>query len=178
MNLLFAAVFVFLCHAVGADVKYGFWQIEPFSNSINRVSRIVGGDEVVRHTHPYQAGLLMRYASSTGLCGGSLINRRTVLSAAHCPEGSLSTQVILGAHSITTVEATQIRQTVEPSEYRIHPNYNIPVRLANDVAILILPLAVDYNEFIQAIALPSGDLANSLFVNEIATIRYVIQYIL
>lgn len=52
-----------------------------------RTGRIVGGDVVVPHTHPYQAGLLMRInILFTGLCGGSLISTRAVLTAAHCPE--------------------------------------------------------------------------------------------
>jgi len=67
----------------------GFWdgrEIRPavYPGDQSRTGRIVGGQIVTPHAHPYQAGLLMRInILATGLCGGSLLSNRAVLTAAH-----------------------------------------------------------------------------------------------
>jgi chymotrypsin len=133
----------------------GFWDgrnlkkmMEPLAPT--RGGRIVGGQVVVPHTHPYQAGLLILYRGSTYSCGGVLISTTRVLTAAHCIVGSTSTQVILGAHQITTVESTQQRRTVLPGNYRNHPQYN-ENSLINDISVMILPTAVTITNQVRTI---------------------------
>lgn len=150
----------------------GFWdgrEIRPqvFPGDMTRTGRIVGGDIVTPHAHPYQAGLLMTFGGGTGLCGGSIIDTRTVLTAAHCPIGSSQTQVILGAHQINVVEGNQHRIMVPSSGYRLHASYN-PSNLNNDIAILILPTAARHDQFIQHSALaPAG---SGTFAGIVATV--------
>jgi len=122
----------------------------------SRHSRIVGGGVVTPGAHPYQAGLLMAFGGGTGLCGGSFISGNRALTAAHCPIGSSSTQVILGAHAINTVEPVQVRRTVGTGGYRLHASYN-PSNLNNDIAILILGApAIGTTARIQISALAPG----------------------
>jgi secreted trypsin-like serine protease len=161
MKLLVAAIFAVLAvsaYAENSDMEWkeidwskvvpvtdmpGFWdgrEIRPafYPEDATRTGRIVGGVVVTPGAHPYQAGLLMNFAGGTGLCGGSLINANRVLTAAHCPIGSGSTQVILGAHFINTAtEPSQQRRTVASAQYRLHASYN-PSNLNNDIAILII----------------------------------------
>ena len=149
----------------------GFWdgrEIRPafYPNDQTRSGRIVGGAIVTPGAHPYQAGLLMAFSGGTGLCGGSLISTTRVLTAAHCPIGSSSTQVILGAHTLTANEATQQRRTVPSANYRNHPSYN-PGNLNNDISVLILPTAVGFTARIQPSALASG---TATFAGELATV--------
>ena len=49
--------------------------------------RIVGGFEAERHQFPYQVGLVLHLANGNGWCGGSLISRNYVMTAAHCIDG-------------------------------------------------------------------------------------------
>jgi secreted trypsin-like serine protease len=105
---------------------------------------------------------------STGLCGGSIITNRAVLTSAFCLEGTLSTQVILGAHQITINEANQQRQTVQPAAYRFHHSYNRQT-LANNVAILILPVAATLNTFVAVSPLPALGITNN-YAGQLATV--------
>lgn len=142
---------------------------EELLRKFDRGQRIVGGEVVVPNAHPYQAGLLIQFLSQTGLCGGCLITNKHVLTAAHCLDGSLSVQTILGAHNILTVEPTQVRVTVGRDNYIVHEGYNAQL-LYNDIAILVLPRIITFNEFIQPIQLPYNDMMYENFTGEIATV--------
>ena len=138
----------------------GFWDGRDFGPAYypgaTRGSRIVGGNIVTPHSHPYQAGLLINFGGGTGLCGGSLVSQRAVLTAAHCSVGSSSTLVILGAHVLSANEGTQHRQTVNSWDYRIHHSYN-DQNLQNDVSILLLPGNAPLNNAIRVIELAGGN---------------------
>lgn len=121
------------------------------------------------HSIPFQAGLLMTLGSRTGLCGGSVLSSTWILTAAHCPINSDRTQVILGAHQITSVEENQQRFEVLPENYRIHEEYN-PSNLNNDLALLLLPReAIINNDFVAVSNLPTLGRSDS-FVGDLATI--------
>ncbi|KAJ8910302.1 hypothetical protein NQ315_003780 [Exocentrus adspersus] len=45
------------------------------------IPRIIGGNEATPHQYPFQVGLLL---NNNAFCGGSLISKNFVLTAAHC----------------------------------------------------------------------------------------------
>lgn len=49
--------------------------------------RIVGGGEAARHQFPYQVGLVLHFDTGNGWCGGSLVSKNYIMSAAHCIDG-------------------------------------------------------------------------------------------
>ena len=59
------------------------WEIEPRISSPAKPQKIIGGGPTDPHEYPYQV-LLTYYGSF--FCGGSLITRQHVLTAAHCTE--------------------------------------------------------------------------------------------
>merc|ERR1711955_67637 len=54
----------------------------------NRATRIVGGQTTEVNEYPWQVALVGRGSSSV-FCGGSLINDRWVLTAAHCTQSGV-----------------------------------------------------------------------------------------
>ncbi|KAJ8867689.1 hypothetical protein PR048_031492 [Dryococelus australis] len=49
-----------------------------------RDERIVGGQEALEHSFPYQAALFLPVKGGKSFCGGSVIADRWFLTAAHC----------------------------------------------------------------------------------------------
>lgn len=64
----------------------GFWDdksaFHKFVSPVNSDRRIVGGEIATPNSHPYQVGLLMTiFGPLTSLCGASIINQLTILTA-------------------------------------------------------------------------------------------------
>jgi secreted trypsin-like serine protease len=181
MKLIVAAVFAVLAISAHAEISTepmanweidyenvlpvtdmpGFWdgrEIRPafYPGDATRQGRIVGGVISTPNQWPFQVGLFMQFGGGTGLCGGSRLSTRAVLTAAHCPIGSSSTQLVFGAHQITVVEPTQVRHTAPSGNYRLHAGYN-PSNLNNDIAIIITTAVIGGTAQIANIALaPAG----------------------
>ncbi|XP_006876794.1 PREDICTED: transmembrane protease serine 9-like [Chrysochloris asiatica] len=76
------------------------------SGTLRGDSRIVGGHEVAPHSRPFMASLQL---NKTHICGAVLVQRRWVLTAAHCEVTSANLsafRVVLGAHALQTPEPT------------------------------------------------------------------------
>ncbi|EFA01275.1 serine protease P38 precursor [Tribolium castaneum] len=120
---------------------------------------IIGGDEVVPHSVPYQVGLKI---NGNAFCGGALISPNYVLTAAHCGKVIRSVDVILGAHNISNPsEDTQV--TIAGSKIINHENYNSG-NYRNDICLIQLSQPAPINDNIQVAKLPpSSDLDKSYF---------------
>ena len=101
--------------------------------SSNNNLRIVGGQE----TKPFARGYQISLQDSSGnhFCGGSIISKDTVLTAAHCVEGedpnAPKIQIKAGVHDLTKSQG----QTVAVA--KIYANAEYP-GLSKDVAVLKL----------------------------------------
>ncbi|OBS81067.1 hypothetical protein A6R68_20702 [Neotoma lepida] len=106
-------------------------------------TRVVGGAEAQRNSWPSQISL--QY-SSGGLwyhtCGGTLIRRNWVMTAAHCVDRPLTFRVAVGDHNLSQNDGTE--QYVSVQKVVVHPNWN-----QNDVAA-----GVTLNNYIQLGVLP------------------------
>jgi hypothetical protein len=153
MKLLIAvAIFGFIAISIHAEE----WADIDWSKVEGkfRSGRIVGGQEVVPVSHPYQACLLTLRATTT-VCGGSLISQNRILTAATCIRDSISVEVILGAHQYTANEPTQQRRTVLPAQYRIHPRH-MGITFFN-VAVLIFLQPITFTSQVGLIPLAPAD---------------------
>lgn len=122
----------------------------------NRFGRIMGGQDAVPHSYPWMVSLAKKSLENAHICGGVLISRRHVLSAAHCMEdfdGAKDMSVIAGTHY-----TNDKRNPASVIAMTVHPRYD-PETFANDIAIvtLLAPLP-DNDARIGTICLPPDDL--------------------
>ena len=121
----------------------------------NRVTRIVGGQETEVNEYPWQVGLA-NTGSNWPWCGGTVINKQWVMTAAHCTSGKSpsSIQVLLRKHNLHS-DSNQIRADVV--QIVNHPSYNSGTQLSHDFSLLKLSSPLDFTDNRVAPAcLPSG----------------------
>ncbi|XP_044265431.1 chymotrypsin-like [Tribolium madens] len=129
--------------------------------------KIIGGQEAIPHSIPYQTFLEV-YAESEGwYCGGSLISPNYVLTAGHCGVDATEAHVTLGAHKPLQAEDTQVK--IVSKEVKVHEKYDGEL-IINDIAVIKLPEAVTFTDAIKAVALPSKADADNTFEGETARI--------
>ncbi|XP_037277741.1 trypsin-1-like [Rhipicephalus microplus] len=127
--------------------------------------RIVGGEQAGRLEFPWQISLrrvIPVVNQDRGhACGGSIINSRYVLTAAHCVTGLLTFPsdftVVVGEEDITkkddTDEAIQVRKIIK------HPQWDKDT-MENDYALLELKTPLDFegwHKHLMPICLPEKD---------------------
>ncbi|XP_075462337.1 trypsin-like [Ascaphus truei] len=108
--------------------------------------RIIGGEECVPHSQPWQVAL---YYFDQYMCGGILINESWVLTAAHCKMPSL--QVRLGEHNLMMSEGTE--QFTYAETMCCHCNFNITT-YDNDIMLIKLATPAILNANVQVLPLP------------------------
>lgn len=124
--------------------------------------RIVGGEEAIPHEFPFQ--ISMQYFS-THLCGGSIYNADTVITAAHCCEVAGGTTagftVAAGKHNLRLTETTQ--QVRQLSAIIMHPGYPGATGFSDDVCVLKLSAPLEFNAAVGPIPIaPAGHTATGL----------------
>ncbi|XP_067420621.1 mast cell protease 1A-like [Emydura macquarii macquarii] len=110
---------------------------------------IIGGRVAKPHSRPYMAFLKRQTSKGTMICGGFLVRKDFVLTAAHCAEGTNT--VILGAHNIRREEDTQ--QKISVRRKFPHPRYN-RTSIENDLMLLQLAKPAELNKEVRTIQLP------------------------
>ena len=124
------------------------------------VKAIIGGKEVSDpHKYPWIVGIHWAETLRTESfgCGGSIISKDVVLTAAHCVTKLPRIFISMGHSRISSEESTLFR--VE--SVLIHPDYDPYSELSlNDIALLKLNQSLIFNTTIKPIALPSDNLSH------------------
>lgn len=81
--------------------------------------KIVGGVEAQKGEFPFQVSL--QSSSGSHFCGGSLIKKNWVLTAAHCVQGSSTMKVVVGLHDQSDKSGTE---TFSTKKIVAHPQFN------------------------------------------------------
>ncbi|KAF0291760.1 Coagulation factor IX [Amphibalanus amphitrite] len=115
--------------------------------------RVVGGTEAAIGAFPWQAGLVSPGGTRT-FCGGSVINNRYVLTAAHCTadlQTASDIQVLLGDHNIGTTDAGEQRYSVV--QIIDHLQYTNASGSGWDFSLLKLDREITYSSTISPVCL-------------------------
>ncbi|XP_053123739.1 kallikrein-15-like isoform X2 [Hemicordylus capensis] len=124
------------------------YALATVSASAANGERIRGGKPCSPHSQPWQAALFTGFRLR---CGGTLINKSWVLSAAHC-KATFPFFVRLGEHNLRRLDwSEQLKLT---SKVIVHPDYN-PVTKNNDIMLIKLLLPACLNSKVQTLELPT-----------------------
>ncbi|XP_059181147.1 LOW QUALITY PROTEIN: uncharacterized protein LOC131959949 [Centropristis striata] len=114
-------------------------------------NRIVGGEDAPAGSWPWQVSL-QRFGGH--VCGGSLINREWVMSAAHCFSSTSGWRISLGRQNLQGDNPNEVSRTV--AEIILHPNYDSATS-DNDIALLRLSSPVTFTDYIRPVCLAASD---------------------
>ncbi|CAH2292936.1 mast cell protease 1A-like [Pelobates cultripes] len=109
--------------------------------------QIIGGHEAVPHSKPWMAYISYTNHGMTYICGGFLVRKDFVMTAAHC--GGSNIKVSLGLHA---VKEKNDKNTFSVLNIYRHPNYNSETH-ENDIMLLQMNDEILLNENIKVIAL-------------------------
>uniref|UniRef100_A0A4W6C357 trypsin n=1 Tax=Lates calcarifer TaxID=8187 RepID=A0A4W6C357_LATCA len=127
--------------------------------------QIYGGHEAKPHSRPYMV-LLERHMQNgqTYYCGGFLLNKDFVMTAAHCQAKSVSYTALLGVHNAHNCAGVQ---RIPVKAAFPHKDYN-ETEYTNDIMLLKLSSKAHFNNNVSRIALAdqsNGSLPKSCSVS-------------
>lgn len=142
----------FVLLALVALLEFSGAEIHSGLNGLNidYDSRIFNGQNSTRGQFPFYALVLINKAEGRVACGGNLIGRQWVLTAAHCVTGATSFEVHLGALNVANFTEPG-RVIIKASRAFAHPLW-IPLFLWNDIALIRLDRPANLSDTIQLIA--------------------------
>ncbi|XP_021338916.1 serine protease 42-like [Mizuhopecten yessoensis] len=115
---------------------------------------IIGGTNAGDSAWPWQVSVKYMHRF---MCGGTLLNENTVLTAAHCiiKRRANLFRVNVADYNRRASELERTELSVKVKKVYIHPDYN-KITLINDVAILKLKKPVAFGTYIQPIELATS----------------------
>nr|XP_033815218.1 acrosin-like isoform X2 [Geotrypetes seraphini] len=131
----------------------------PLFNA-KRSSRIVGGIDSLPGAWPWLVSIQKpSFSDYVHLCGGSLLNDKWIVTAAHCFNGqerkAYKFRIVAGANQLSDLgsqaEILSIRQLI------IHRDYN-PETERNDIALVEMDRPITFNNYIQPACFPDSSI--------------------
>ncbi|XP_056608844.1 trypsin-2-like [Triplophysa dalaica] len=117
-------------------------------------TKIVGGGDATSGSWPWQVSI-QRISTGSHFCGGSIINKDWILSAAHCFQSisPSNIKVSLGRQKLSGTDSNEISRKID--QIFNHPNYYSNFQ-NNDIALLKLSSSVLFTNHIQPICLAAA----------------------
>ncbi|MDN3240802.1 S1 family serine peptidase [Glycomyces tritici] len=117
---------------------------EPVDTKGDFEAQIIGGGDVAEGQYPWLVGLGSPgegTAYERQFCGGTVIAEDVVLTAAHCVEESAAADLVVFSGAID-LESEDVVETAV-ADLHVAEDYNDPIAMANDWALLKLAEPVD-----------------------------------
>lgn len=141
--------------SVPGEFQCGVPLIQPVSLSSDKDTavgkRIIGGKEAKPGSWPW---MVMLKKSDRVKCGGSILSKELILTAAHCLQGEKDLtkwKVYVGKHHKDRTDITERVHTIK----RVIPHEKFDIKtLNNDIALLILKEPLRFTEYVSPICLP------------------------
>merc|ERR1712126_631376 len=109
---------------------------------------IVGGSNAQRGSLPWQVSIQTWYH----FCGGTIIGKRWILTAAHCfSYGSNGVKIVAGEHNLRYSEGSE--QKIYVQKHFTHPQYGSRSQ-KNDITLLKLSQDLRFDSYTQPACLP------------------------
>ncbi|XP_012235769.1 chymotrypsin-2-like [Linepithema humile] len=142
MLWIFYILSIVAIHGISAD------------ESSNHGPKIVGGSSATDGQYPYQASLRL---NNRHFCGGSIIDKRWILTASHCLTGFNNTaiSVVLGSNTLN-----KGGDRYASVKRWIHPYYS-PAFIRNDIGLIKLDKDIVFGDKVKPIALPKKNFEKS-----------------
>jgi len=153
MNIVFLVALLVICtHDGGQGAVLGrlplavLFQSKSSQGSATwELPKIVGGQVAEPNEFPFLVSLQEKsFFGFSHSCGGSVVDRRFILEAAHCVQGVSASNllVVAGEHSLS--EESGFEQARKVRSIAVHPQYNAHTS-HNDIAVLELWSPLDFS---------------------------------
>ncbi|XP_042589681.1 trypsin-1-like [Cyprinus carpio] len=123
----------------------------PLSN------RIVGGENAKAGVWPWQVSIHFTFLGTDygHFCGGTLINKDWVLSAAHCFQWFNASYIVMYFGRLNQSGSNPYETNRTASRNINHPNFTIS-NLDNDIALIQLSSSVTFSDYIKPVCLAAA----------------------
>ncbi|KAI8323442.1 trypsin-like serine protease [Martensiomyces pterosporus] len=121
--------------------------------------RIIGGEFAAPGEFPYIASLEIIFDDGVGLCGGTIINKQVIVTAAHCVVDPTSGDQVAASSIHVGVGSNDRSKQKYGQAVRVvtNPSYD-PETGKNDIAVVMVPPLPINNKTISAIPIYRGKL--------------------
>nr|QHB21597.1 venom S1 protease with CUB domain 6 [Platymeris rhadamanthus] len=116
-------------------------------------ARILHGKDVAPHEFPWMVGLLPSATSQQTFCGGTIVTKRHVISAAHCTTKIEATHVLVGMNHLGRREGGHVIPVEKTVNHGYYPSY----ATSKDICILILAEEIKFGPNVGPACLPTHD---------------------
>uniref|UniRef100_A0A6J0TLP5 Plasma kallikrein isoform X3 n=1 Tax=Pogona vitticeps TaxID=103695 RepID=A0A6J0TLP5_9SAUR len=124
----------------------------------NTIARIVGGMNAFPAEWPWQVSLHVKLSTQSHMCGGSIIRDQWILTAAHCTEDLLITQVWrIYSGILKQSEINENTSVFKVQEIIVHPKY-VASEQGYDIALMKLDRPMNFSALQQPLCLPSEEI--------------------
>ncbi|XP_065771964.1 coagulation factor IX isoform X2 [Muntiacus reevesi] len=133
------------------------WDNVTQSNqSFDDFNRVVGGEDAAKGQFPWQ---VLLHGEIAAFCGGSIVNEKWVVTAAHCIKPGVKITVVAGEHNTEEPEPTeQKRNVIRAIPYH---GYNASInKYSHDIALLELDEPLKLNSYVTPICIADREYTN------------------